>query len=394
MAALVMLLGLACGSSGSNHGTGNLYVSPHGSDRAPCSQSRPCRSISHAVLAAHAGEQINVEPGSYAEEVLVTKRLTIQGIHSPVVNAGAHNRGIEIRGARAAGSAVRGLVVENAIYEGILALSTKRVTIADNVVRHNNRGYFARPSRGECEAHSKHPGVVLGDLRMGGCGEAIHLAATSYSRVAGNVVSGNTGGIYLTDEFGPAAHNLITGNRVFDNVYDCGITLASHSTRAVAADGRPNAKVGGVYDNTIIRNVSDRNGVRVPGSGVLVAAAFTGGAAYGNRIIGNTLDGNGLPGVTLHSHDPRQDLNGNVILNNVIGLNALGGAKGGPGDDDAGIDHTAGIVVWSGFVPITSLRVSGNHISGDYFGVWTQRTPHLSRGANRYSDVRVALSQN
>lgn len=391
---LLMLLGLACGSSASTGGPAHLYVSPHGSDRNRCSRSRPCRSISRAVTVAHPGEQIDVEPGSYSEEVLLTKRLTIQGLHSPIVDARGHYRGIMIRGAKSEGSVVRGLVVENARYEGILALDSRRVTIADNVVRHNNRAYFSRPYSGECEAHSKHPGIALGDLRAGGCGEGIHLASTSYSRVASNVVTGNTGGIYLTDEFGPTAHNLITGNRVMDNVYDCGITLASHSTRAVSPDGRPEPTVGGVYDNTIIRNVADRNGVRVPGSGVLVAAAFTGGAAYGNRIIGNTVEGNGLPGVTLHSHDPRQDLNGNVILDNVIGTNALGGAKGGPGDDDAGIHHTAGIVVWSGFVKITQVRIAGNHITGNYFGIWTQRTPPLSRDANHYVSVRIPLSQN
>lgn len=343
---------------------------------------------------ARPGEEIEIGPGTYREQVLFTKRLTLDGLHSPIVDASGHNRGVMIQGAKAAGSMVRGLVVENADYEGILALSTTRVTIADDVVRHNDRAYFTRPFSGECEAHSKHPGVVLGDLRAGGCGEAIHLAATSYSRVADNVVTGNTGGIYLTDEFGPAAHNLITGNHVLDNIYDCGITLASHSTRAVAANGQPQPRAGGVYDNTITYNVTDGNGVQVPGSGILVAAAFKGGAAYGNRILHNIVNGNGLPGVTLHSHDPRQDLNGNVIVDNVIGRNALGGKKGGPGDDDAGIHRTAGIVVWSGFIPIIGLQVSGNRISGDYFGIWTQRAPRLSRAANTYSSVQVPLSQH
>ncbi len=344
------------------------------------------------MAVAHAGDQIGVEPGSYPEEVLLTKRLTIQGHHMPTIDASGHDRGIMIRGAKAAGSVVRGLVLENAGYEGILALATKRVTIADNVVRHNNRAYFSRPFTGECKGH-EHEGAGLGDLRAGGCGEAIHLASTSYSRVAGNVVTDNTGGIYLTDEFGPASHNLITGNRVLDNVYDCGITLASHSRRAVGADGRPRSAVGGVYDNTIIHNVANGNGVRVPGSGILVAAAFTGGAAYGNRVIGNTVNDNGLPGITLHSHDPRQDLNGNVVEDNVVGRNAIGGAKGGPGDDDAGMHQTAGILVWSGFTRITQLTVSGNHVSDNYFGIWTQLAPPLSRAANRYVNVRVPLRQ-
>jgi parallel beta-helix repeat protein len=345
------------------------------------------------VAVAHPGEEIDVAPGSYRGEVFLTKRLSIKGFHSPIVDARGYDRGIEIRGEQAAGSVVRGLVVENADFEGVLALSTKRVTIADNVVRENDRAAASHPLTGECTAHSRHPGVGLGDLRAGGCGEALHLASTSDSSVAGNLVTDNTGGIYLTDESGPAAHNLITHNRVLGNLYDCGITLASHSTRTVAADGRLNPHAGGVYDNTVTGNVSDRNGLRGTGSGILVAAAFKGGAAYGNRIIGNTVTGNGEPGITLHSHDPRQDLNNNIVRDNVVGLNAVGGTKGGPGDDAAGIHHTAGILVWSAFTRVTGVQVSGNRISDNYFGIWTQNMSRLPRAANQYSRVRVPLSQ-
>jgi parallel beta-helix repeat protein len=403
------------------------------------------------VTVAHAGEEIDVAHGSYPGEVVLTKRLTIRGSHSPIVDASGHGRGFLIRGAHAAGSVVRGFVVENAIYEGILALGTAHVTIADDVVRHNDRGLFAPGSgaenassegipglgatrvrfaksttrvtfaddvvrhdarfnhnlTGECKYNGEPPPpqaadlqgghppeAQLVDLRGGGCGEAVHLASTSYSRVVGNQVSDNTGGIYLTDESGPAAHNLITGNRVFDNIWDCAITLASHSQRAVTSDGRPRPRAGGVYDNTIRANVTDGNGVRLPGAGILVAAAFSGGAAYDNRIIDNKVDGNGLPGVALHSHKRRQDLNGNVIRDNVIGRNAIGGAHGGPGDGDGGIHHTAGILAWSKLTKITRIEVSGNRISQNYFGIWTKNVPRLQRSANHYTHVLVPLSQH
>jgi parallel beta-helix repeat protein len=348
----------------------------------------------HAVAVAHPGTEIDVATGSYPGPVRLTKRLTIRGFHLPTINALGYGRGILIRGARAAGSVVRGFIVKNATYEGILALRTKWVKIADNVVRHNDRGFSAPQLTGECKWNGEPPGtgVVNGvaDLRAGGCGEAIHLASSSYSRVLGNQVTGNTGGIYLTDESGPAAHNLIVGNRVVRNVWDCGVTLASHSRRAVTAAGRPRPQAGGVYDNTISGNVAERNGVRLAGAGILVAAAFPGGAAYGNRIIGNIVSGNGLPGVTLHSHNWHQDLNGNVIHDNVIGHNAVSG----PGDYDAGIHRTAGILVWSAKTRITRIHVSGNRISRNYFGIWTQHTPRLRRGANHYRHVRVPLSQH
>ena len=433
--ALVTLLSMACGSSGSHQAPAHLYVSSRGSDRANCTHARPCRSITHAVAVAHVGEQIDVGPGSYPGQVVLTKRLTIKGSHSPVVNARGHGRGILIQGAAAAGSVVQGLVVENATYEGILALGTTRVTIAHDVVRDNDRGFFvgrpvaenaiydgilahrakrvfaedvlpanARTSfvhhfTGECKANGPPPSVHSVDLRLvderaGGCGESVHLASTSDSRVVDNLVIDNIGGIYLTDESGPAAHNLIAGNTVRDNVYDCGITLASHSRHAATSNGRPRPQAGGVYDNTITGNVSDHNGVRNPGAGILVAAAYPGGAAYGNRIIGNTVNDNGLPGVALHSHSLHQDLNGNVIRDNVVGLNAVGGSHGGPGDGDGGIHHTAGILVWSAATKITRLEVSGNRISQNHFGIWTKNTPRLRLAANQYRNVLVHLSQH
>lgn len=376
------------------HGKRHLYVSPRGSNKAPCTHSHPCRSITHAVAVAHPGAEIDVAAGSYRGEVRLTKHLTIRGSHLPIVNALGYGRGILIKGARAAGSVVRGLMVKNAEYEGILALRTTWVRIVDNFVRHNDRGFSAAHLTGECKANGEPPGsgVVNGvaDVRAGGCGEAIHLASSSHSRVVGNRVTDNTGGIYLTDESGPAAHNLIVGNWVVGNATDCGITLASHSRRAVTATGRPRAHAGGVYDNTIAGNVAKRNGVRLAGAGILVAAAFPGGAAYGNRIIGNIVSGNGLPGVTLHSHKRQQYLNGNVIRDNVIGHNAVSG----PGDYDAGIHHTAGILVWSAKTRITRIHVSGNRISRDYFGIWTRNTPRLRRAANHYRHVRVPLSQH
>jgi parallel beta-helix repeat protein len=268
------------------------------------------------------------------------------------------------------------------------------VTIAHDVVRDNDRGLFAHRLTRECTANGPPPTNGVMDERAGGCGEAIHLASSSDSRVVDNLVTGNAGGIYLTDESGPAAHNVIVGNQVLANLYDCGITLASHSQHAVWSSGRPRPRVGGVYDNTIRANVAERNGVVVPGAGILVAAAFSGGAAYGNRIISNTVSGNGLPGIALHSHERPQDLNGNVIQNNVVGRNAIGGARGGPGDGDGGIHRTAGILVWSASTKIAEIHVSGNRISDDYFGIWTENVPRLSRAANHYRHVRVPLRQH
>ena len=51
----------------------------------------------------------------------------------------------------------------------------------------------------------------------GDCGEGIHLLSAVDSVVANNTVTGNSGGILLTDENGPTYGNLIKHNLVSDN---------------------------------------------------------------------------------------------------------------------------------------------------------------------------------
>jgi parallel beta-helix repeat protein len=293
------------------------------------------------------------------------------------------------------------MVIEGATFEAILALSTDHVLIAGNVAHHDDRGFFEHVTTGECAFNGQPRGIHrsgstrgrTADDRSGGCGETLHLDSTSYSRVVHNVVFGDTGGIYLTDDFGPAAHNYVAHNVIRNNLYDCGITLASHSRHAVGKHNRLRPKVGGVYDNTITKNVADGNGTKKPGTGFLVAAAFSGGAAYDNRLIDNEASGNGLPGIALHSHDSHQNLNGNVIKGNVLGRNAVGGSTGHPGDSDAAVTHTVGILVWSWIDPLKGTVISGNHIAHNYFGIWTEHVPAMKRSANSYRHVRVPLFQ-
>src|ERR1019366_5685168 len=99
--------------------------------------------------------------------------------------------------------------------------------------------------------------------------------------------------------------------------------------------------------------------------------------SYNNLVEDNYLAGNELSGVTMHAHTlaPGQfeDLNGNRIIDNVIGKNNVGSAVAGPGD---GLDgppaqdfETTGILVFSGSVPV-HVTIKENRIFDDQFGVW------------------------
>ena len=82
-------------------------------------------------------------------------------------------------------------------------------------------------------------------------------------------------------------------------------------------------------------------------------------------MIGNMMEGNGLPGVTMHSHAPFQNLNNNLIVANQISRN-------GP-DGDVPTSGPTGIVVFSdiagGAPPITGTLISQNIISDEEIGI-------------------------
>jgi nitrous oxidase accessory protein NosD len=108
-------------------------------------------------------------------------------------------------------------------------------------------------------------------------------------------------------------------------------------------------------------NVSSGNG----SAGTGLFGPTPGTSARDNLIYGNTLTNNGLPGVAIHVHAGRQNMDGNVIVNNMI--------SGNGGDDDAHIGPT-GIAVFSdssaGATPIAGTVISGNTITGQDNGIW------------------------
>jgi parallel beta-helix repeat protein len=334
-----------------------------GIDSATCGAlTAPCATIAQGVTNARPGQTVVVGPGTYKELVVIPKPLTLDGNGATIDASGlTQGSGMSMDAAgvlvlpTASGSTIEGLRITGANGEGILIMSASGVRVEHNKVSGNDLGAPPASSYFECQPQ----GQVPGD-----CGEGIHLMSATDSQVVGNNVTGNAGGILVTDELGPAHDNSIANNYVADNLYDCGITMPSHSTNAVDASGNLHPSLGGVYDNTVSGNRIFGNGVLGEGAGVLIAAAGPGGASYNNQIIGNVISGNEMSGVTIHSHAPNQDVSGNTIAGNNIGPNNLGG------DPDFPDPATTGILVGSAVVPV-SVTIGHNNIHGNSVDVFT-----------------------
>lgn len=385
-------------------GGGAIFVSPSGSAGSgdwSC-DSAAYSTIQSAVDAAPSGGTVTVCPGTYTEDVIISSPLNLRGIDATIVGSQTANGMCDQLGPNGPGSApclagvtiksgwvqVSGFTVRGAPGEGILATgslgggSISNVSISDNrVVNNNTDGIPPNPNSlyPQCQA----AGQVPGD-----CGEGIHLMGVTDSVVRDNFVSGNEGGVLLTDEFGPTHDNVVAGNVITRNLYDCGVTVPGHNPYALDTAGNPQPNRAGVYDNVIRNNYITDNGLNGEGAGVLFANAGPGTASYDNLVLNNYISGNELSGVTMHAHTvgPGQfeDLSGNRIIGNVIGRNNIGSAAAGPGDPldgpPATDPETTGILVFSGTVPV-SVTIANNTVFDNHFGIW------LGVGSNVTADL-------
>jgi parallel beta-helix repeat protein len=339
-------------------------------------------TIGAAVTAAAAGDIVQVQTGTYPEDVVIAKTLSLIGADqgATIINATGKANGIFVNGMTStiSGVVISGFTVENANFEGILLVDATGATVTGNKVVNNNQSLNI--GAGTC------PGIPTFETDEGDdCGEGIHLMGVDNSTIAKNDVEYNSGGILISDETGPSFHNLITGNLVADNPYDCGITLASHgpapSTGAELSFG--------VYNNTISQNTSTANGLLLPGAGagIGIFAPFPGTRSSGNVVIGNQVSYNGLPGITMHNHvggGPAVNMNDNMIVGNVITRNAAD-------TEDAATPGPTGINIYS-VVPVTGTVVSQNSINQEAVDfVFNVPSGNVELHLNDFNDTAIGV---
>ncbi len=401
----------AAADDGGHHGSGGdrddghhaIYVSPSGS---PGNSGHSCKSatfstIAAAVAAAHPGATVVVCEGTYKEDVLVNKKLTLEGRHATIDATGLEN-GIQVVASHVQ---VEGFALLNANGEGLLVgVDTladahllpasgpvlRDVVVNDNVINDNNKG-FNGTEHGNC----KYPGD---------CGAGLHFNVTTHSVARDNTVNGNSDGILLTDDYGPSSHNVVEHNVVDNNLSECGIVLPSHSSNAVTFDPTTfrvtavNPKLGGVYGNIVRDNIADGNGTdKAPpqfggggsGSGIGLFGSGPGSAVYNNIIDHNEASGNGLAGIAMHAHLPGgEDISGNVLVHNHLGTNNVGGdGFDGPPTVDF---QTTGIAIYS--ASIAHMTISDNRIHDNAIGIWLSKTITAHElGDNDYEHVTTKV---
>ncbi len=332
----------------------DLCVDPSGA--GGCSTT-----IGAAVAAAAPNDVIRVARGTYHEDVVIGKPLSLLGKdpENTVIDATGLLNGVNVDGYHNTGLShviVSGFTVQNANAQGILVTNASDVTVSNNHLT----GYDRSLDPVALTCPPLPPYFQAGESFD--CGEAIHLSGVFHSIVSDNLVSQNAGGILISDDTGPNHDNLISRNVVQDNPFDCGITIASHHFNPGPTD--PSV---GIYHISVVGNTSARNGlISGEGAGIGIFAGPPGAQNNANVIANNILSGNALPGVAMHTHAPFQSLNDHLIIGNQISGN-------GP-DGDPGTTVPTGISIFSPVVPLTGIVIAQNVFKGEGIDIGMKAT--------------------
>lgn len=374
------------------HAPALLYVAPATSRAtlSPRCQNAPYIDINAAIDTAVAGDTIVVCPGTYtgfmpiatsssAQPTITTgveinKSIHLVGLPGATINAAGLDNGVTFDDV--SNATLRGFTITGAIGEGVLAMVSTEITIKDNSVDENDGG-TATSGYAECRTTSG---------AQGDCGFGIHLLSVTNSNVIDNTVERDSGGILLTDEYGPTHGNSVNGNLVEEDRTYSGIKLAGCIDTALSSQGQRTAVMGGVYDNAIANNVVTSDGTAGLGAGILLTASVRGGGSYDNVVVRNEISDNGLAGVMIEKHFALSDVSGNVLASNRIGTNNV---VGEPADA-----LTTGILVGRdqlSFQPIAAT-VYDNTIASDHYGIFDNAgTPDLTRFGNHFKKVIVSV---
>ncbi len=285
-------------------------------------------------------------------KVIAHSNEKIQG----TINASGCDVGVYV-GPGASHVLITGVTVRYANDHGIFVQNTWGVTIQYSLIAHNG---IASHKCGTMPC-------ILED-------KAIQLTGATHVIVRDNSVQYNMadGGIGISDDgpLDPAAlapgvlhnstGNVVTGNRVIDNAFGCGIVVAAYN---------PGAGVG----NNIVRGnlvVGNTPGMGPFVGGVVVAADTPNTVAWDNLVAHNTIYESIIPGIVLHSNAPGDRVWNNTLRSNAIAKN---GFEGPPNDPTVptGIEVVAEAAPGEPNAPVLlNTTVSYDTISADSIGVW------------------------
>jgi nitrous oxidase accessory protein len=255
-------------------------------------------SIADAISRAAPGDTVRIGPGTYREQLVIDKRVTLVGDGWPVIDGDRKGDVVVIA---VEGVTLRGFVIQRSGTEVTAEPAGIRVK-AGNATLDSNRihdvlyGIVLEEADGHTVINNSIESVP--GLSQDRQGNAIYLHNSNHNRLERNTVSHAKDGLLLLF----SDHNLIRGNHVTRVRYGIHFMYASHNE---------------MIDNTFVDNVN---------GGVLMYS--TGARFAGNEFAHNRSIASGY-GLMFKDVDD-VTIEGNLIHHNRVGI-ALEGSPFTPG---------------------------------------------------------------
>ncbi len=260
------------------------------------------KMVQEAINAASPGDTIIVYPGTYTENIIVDKSLTINSessAESTIIEADYHNDyifyiiadnviidGFTIRGAW--GLTGGGIYIKNANY----------CTLSNNIIAYNALGIYLE--------QSLHTEIISNQIVHQNNMYGIIFESSSNNIIINNSLDHNFWyGIYLTDS---SSLNIIENNNISNNAY--GVKFYSSNNNDIINNNISSNRIDGIYlrysnDNSVINNTISDNDA----SGISLESSSN------NYIEGNNI--------TLHYNKHYSGIYMFYSANNYIYLNTL-----------------------------------------------------------------------
>jgi parallel beta-helix repeat protein len=245
------------------------------------------KTIQQAVNAANSGDTVRIAPGTYAENVVVSKSLTITAASErPTVVAADASKDVFLLSS--SGVRIDGLTVTGGA-SGVHIQNASKCVVTNVYARDNVRGVYL--------SHSTENEVSKNNLADNSYG--VYGDTASSNTISSNVATGEKGssatlgdGIFLNyGEANTITHNNLSANHVFGiSIYTSPRNIISNNT--ISDNDLIGIRLGpGSNNNTITFNTFSRNGLTslsaakdFPPSGILIVSA-TGNQIYLNSFI-------------------------------------------------------------------------------------------------------------
>ncbi len=311
----------------------------------------PGASITAAVEEASDGDVVRVLAGTYRENVLVGKSISLVAQGEAIVDSGGSGHGITVT---AAGARVEGFRVQGCGLQKDLAMAgvwlgqdATGAQVVGNRISGCRFGVWLHGPVGAVVEGNEILGIV--DFSEEDRGDCIHLWSSDQFQISNNRVSHCRDGIYLElSHDGEIADNEVTESRYAIHTMWCdrsryvGNSLSDNLVGlALMFSSRVSA-----LDNTLHAN-------RTHG---LLMVQVTHGKAIGNRAVGNTK------GFFLYN-SLYNEVSGNLLARNHLGLHYWGGSEENKIAENAFIENQIQVE----FVAARDQDWTGNYWS-DYDG--------------------------